>query len=170
MTAKSQYDSGMQYLNGGQSPPDELHLQYKGNSWGDGHGGAEEAFHCFKSAAEEGHVEAQSMLARCYLNGKGCRKSKQLFLKWAKQAASAGSADAQVLLGLYFQWPEENEVEEKRWLKMAADQNDLWGLYFYASCFLDDKREYTAEAIALLKRSADFGNEEAKDALDGITT
>lgn len=53
-------------------------------------GNCEQAFECYKKAAELGYASAQHNLAICYLNGDGtqCNQSKAIY--WFKIAASNG--------------------------------------------------------------------------------
>ena len=59
-----------------------------------------EAFECFRKAAELGHAEAQYELSRCYLNGYGVDENEDLHREWEKKAADNGSVEAQASLAM----------------------------------------------------------------------
>ena len=52
------------------------------------------AFKCFKKAAEQGHVQAQFELAKCYDIGFGVTSDMQQALFWYRKAAENGHTDA----------------------------------------------------------------------------
>ena len=52
--------------------------------------------------ADNGNVQAQFELARCYACGSGVEQNHTLFLEWLTKAAEQGLVDAQLLLGLYY--------------------------------------------------------------------
>ena len=81
----------------------------------------------FTKAAEQGHAEAQFMLARCYFSRKGMpnanyRKTKPLAEKWFIAAAEQGHAEAQYQLAkFYYVLEEHNHHEAFKWYTKAAE-------------------------------------------------
>ena len=79
----------------------------------------------FRKAAEQGHAEAQYLLAWCCMTGNGTGKSLAEGLKWMRKAAGQGLAGAQCILGvcyLYGNGVEKDSAEGVRWLRKAAEQ------------------------------------------------
>ena len=74
---------------------DELDCGYEAvrNGWWD------EAVHWYKRASDEGNTEALALLADCYYQGRGTRRSKTEARKLWKKAAAAGEVQAMVALG-----------------------------------------------------------------------
>jgi len=62
----------------------------------------ETAFMWFEKAAEQGIVEAQYAVARCYFDGKNTKQSDDLAFKWAEKASHQGFSEAFELLGDLF--------------------------------------------------------------------
>jgi hypothetical protein len=59
-----------------------------------------EAFKWFRLAAEQGEVEAQYYLGRCYENSLGVSQDKEEAMKWYRKAAEQGHQGARVRAGL----------------------------------------------------------------------
>ena len=74
--------------------PEAEALYERGNDFFQGDNGTpvnnEEAFNCWKKAAEMGHANAQHSLALCYLTGKGVAKDDVEAVKWFRKAAQQG--------------------------------------------------------------------------------
>ena len=79
--ADAQYALGMEYMVHIQEIMPREAAKATGVKW-------------FEKAAEQGHVEAQIELAKCYSSGKGVKKDEAEAFKIYKQAADAGSAEA----------------------------------------------------------------------------
>ena len=57
------------------------------------------AVHWYRKAAEQGHAEAQNLLAECLRDGVGVQKSPKEAVAWFRRAAEQRIADAQLSLG-----------------------------------------------------------------------
>ncbi|MCA9028839.1 MAG: sel1 repeat family protein [Planctomycetaceae bacterium] len=79
----------------------------------------------YRKAADQGHAEAQNLLAECLREGVGTRKSNKEAVYWFRQSALQGYADAQVSLGyaLYYGTGIKKDVQEAFvWYRKAARQ------------------------------------------------
>lgn len=77
----------------------------------------ETAFIWFKKAAEQGILDAQYAVARCYLEGKGTGQSDGLALIWAEKASHQGFGEAFGLLGDLYREGRGVEQDDKRALE-----------------------------------------------------
>lgn len=85
----------------------------------------EEAFRWLSLAAEQGHLEAQYLLAASLATGEGVEKSQEDALKWYERAAAAGHAEAQynaALMHLLGEGTNKDEARALTLLKQSADQ------------------------------------------------
>lgn len=81
--------------------------------------------------AEGGAVEAQSLLAFCYRNGKGVRKDPKKAFFWAARAAESGDAAAQRLVAFFYQQGEgvaKDPVQALYWNRKAVEKNDAFAM------------------------------------------
>src|SRR5262249_37866983 len=74
--------------------------------------------------AEQGEPEAQVLLGRMYLTGRGAPKDPDTALKWFKAAAVQGNADGAFLLGGMYLLPRSDIPEGLRWVRLAAEQGN----------------------------------------------
>src|SRR5262247_2326225 len=74
--------------------------------------------------AEQGQAEAQVLLGRMYLTGRGVPKDPDTALKWFKAAAVQGNADGAFLLGGMYLLPRSDIPEGLRWVRLAAEQGN----------------------------------------------
>lgn len=81
------------------------------------------AFAETKRAAEEGDLFAQSLLGGLYYDGIGTPRDAKAAFEWWAHAGGRGDAKSQTQLGLVH-IKQGNYVEARKWLEMAAAQND----------------------------------------------
>ena len=74
--------------------------------------------------AKQGQAEAQVILGRMYLTGRGVPKDPDTALKWFKAAAVQGNADGAFLLGAMYLLPRSDIPEGLRWVRLAAEQGN----------------------------------------------
>jgi tetratricopeptide (TPR) repeat protein len=74
-----------------------------------------------RRAAEGGQPKAQCCLASCYRNGLGVSKDEVEAVKWCREAAKKGIAEAQFWLGFYYSQGLD-AAEGARWYRKAAEQ------------------------------------------------
>ena len=151
-SAKNQEDIESQYMAGLASL-----------IFGDG----EEAFKCFKSLAEQGHVGAQYNLGFLYDNGKGTRIDKKKALYWYTQAAEQGDTLAQCNLGVLYSNDEGTLTDKKKafyWYTQAAEQGlaeaqyNLGVMYYFGVGTSADMKQ----AACWIKKAYENGFENAK--------
>lgn len=66
----------------------------------------------------------------------------------------------------------KGDSEAAKWLKMAAEEGNLYAQYYYAECCLagDGVRKDRDEAIRMLKLAAERGSVEARELLEQLST
>lgn len=74
--------------------------------------------------AEKGNPDAQVLLGKMYLRGRGVLTDPDTALKWFKAAAAQGNADGEFLLGSMYLLPHSNIAEGLKWMRLAADQGN----------------------------------------------
>ena len=140
-----------------------------------------EAFQLFKTAAENGHAEAQFAVATFYNWGEEnvVEEDVNEEIKWLKLAADNGNAKAQCALGCHYRSGEGVDEDEQlalRYLNMSADNGCLDGMYELAfSYFLDYLNEKTTrdnnnKCLSILKMAAQKGHCPSQGLLGEIYT
>lgn len=77
----------------------------------------------YELAAQQGHKEAQYLLAKQYFYSRGVSKDMAKAKKWYREAALQGHLMSSRMLGdIYFR--EKNYTEAKKWYEQAAEQGD----------------------------------------------
>ncbi len=82
------------------------------------------AFECFKKAADEGHVKAQTQLAKMYDQGVGVKKDSYKAARWYTSAAQCGDLEAQYEIAKKYEFGDgvDKDFEVSRsWLFTMAD-------------------------------------------------
>ena len=90
--------------------------------------GSPDNFNETKKKAEQGDVEAQSLLGVLYDRGKGVEQNHAEANKWYRLAAEQGLAWAQFNLGVSYSKGEgvkQNHTEAAKWYRLAAEQGDV---------------------------------------------
>ena len=124
-------------------------------------------------AAEKGHADAQYMLARCCMTGRGVPVSEKDMVKWMTKAAEQGHAYAQNELGLCYKFGkgvEKSDSEAAKWFRKAAQQGNADGQCNLGICYeYGEGVEKSLETASdWYKRAAKQGHEEAKKYLNDI--
>ena len=132
------------------------------------------------ASAERGNLEAQTALARAYLNGVGVDANGAEALRWARRAADQGHAPAQTLLGGFYLDGDvlpRDDAEAARWLWMAVRQSDTAGQSRLGALYLSGRGPEDApeEGIRLSRLAAQKGDVAAQTNLglafaDGVGT
>lgn len=105
-------------------------------------------------------------LGEKYYNGRGVARDYAEAMKWYKQAAEAGNANATYNVGyLYFngQGVAQDYGEAMKWFKRAADMDYAWAMDFVGYMYqygYGTAQDY-AEAMKWYKLAADGGNDTA---------
>ena len=80
-----------------------------------------------QKAAEQGDVDAQSLLGAMYALGKGVAQDDKQAVAWTRKAAEQGDALAQCLLGLMYEdgnGVAQDDKQAAAWYRKAAEQGD----------------------------------------------
>ena len=100
-----------------------------------------EAVRLFRLAAEQGHAEAQYMLAKLryiYRYDEAVDVSDEEAARWACLAARQGHREAQSEVGIFYLWGrgvEQNVEEALRWFRLAAEGGDSEAQYYLGLCY-----------------------------------
>lgn len=136
-----------------------------------------EAMRWLRKAAEQGLLEAQSLLGGVYL---GLTEDKVEGVKWIGKAAEQGNASGQFLLGVcYFTGDpmEEDKVEAVKWFRKAAEQGNAEAQYMLGYCndvgegvesVLESRKGNKVEAQRWYRAAAEQGHAGALYALGRI--
>ena len=113
--------------------------------------------------AERGNVEAQAIVGRIYLDGKGVAKDRTLATKYLTAAARAGNPQAQCDLGEMYREGlglPKDEAKALYWYRLAAEQGDNQAQYHAGLLLLDGRggRKDVPQGLKLLTRAAENGN------------
>jgi cell division septation protein DedD len=121
--------------------------------------------------ADAGDPDAMFNIGQAYKLGRSVPKDSLVARDWYRKAAAKGHLPAEANLGiLLFQAGEKPEAV--RWLKMAADQNEMRAQYVLgvAAWNGDGIPKNLALAYAYLSRSAAQGLPDAQSALNSLTS
>lgn len=97
-----------------------------------------EAVKWYGKAAEQGNVDAQNMLGRCYEEGWGVSKNEIEAVKWYEKAVEYGLTEAQYNLGnCYFNGRgiKEDKYKAVEWYEKAAEQGFANALNMLGRCY-----------------------------------
>jgi len=101
----------------------------------------------FSALAEKGNAEAQVLLGRMYLTGRGVAKDPDTGLKWFKAAATQGNAEGEFLLGSMYLLPRSDNAEGLRWVRLAADQGNQDAQMLLGKTYMDGLPELPRDPI-----------------------
>ena len=124
-----------------------------------------------KSAANSGHVLAQTTLGFCFSRGIGVKKDNREAVRWYRAAAEQGNPLAQTKLAIAYRVGlgvgEKDDGEAVRWFLKAAEQGDATAQYFLACAYEagDGVAQNEEEAMKWLRKAAKQGDEAAKKKL-----
>ena len=82
-------------------------------------------FNVLKEQAEQGDMESQFQLGRCYAFGTGTEKNDQQAASWFRKAAEQGHAKAQYNLGVAYMTAlgvDHDDAEARKWFLKSAQQ------------------------------------------------
>ena len=121
----------------------------------------------WRTAADQGHAEAQNYLGYIFDTGRGVKKKYVEAAQWYMKSANQGYGPAQYSLGHHFasgRGVEESHTEAAHWFRKAADQGIAEAQCKYATLFMAGRgvMQSDVEAALWLKKAADQGDEEAQ--------
>eukprot|EP01104_Vermistella_antarctica_P012920 TRINITY_DN3822_c0_g3_i1.p1 TRINITY_DN3822_c0_g3~~TRINITY_DN3822_c0_g3_i1.p1 ORF type:complete len:353 (-),score=44.75 TRINITY_DN3822_c0_g3_i1:183-1241(-) len=124
-----------------------------------------------RTAADQGHPEAQSTMGDMFRLGDGVRVNNKESARWYRLAAEGGYAEAQRLLGRALEYGDGvkmNQVEAVVWTRKAAEQGDVKAQYNLGVALMTRAQTMTdataaavhqVEAVKWVRRAAEQGNE-----------
>lgn len=128
-------------------------------------GNEEVAVELWREAANKGHVKAQYMLGCCYDRGIGVPQSLEDALLWYHSAAENGLADAQLVLGIYYENKEDPSYEEAvEWYAKAAKQGHTQAIFNISCCYAKGLgvEKSVEKAVELCTLAAEQGDAHAQ--------
>jgi uncharacterized protein len=105
------------------------------------------AFKTASPLAEKGNAEAQLLVGRMFLTGRGVSKDPDTAVKWFKAAAGQGNADAEFMLGSMYLLPHSNVPEGLKWVRLAAEQGNQDAQLLLGKTYLDGVPELTRDPV-----------------------
>lgn len=105
------------------------------------------AFREAQSLAENNNAQAQVLLGRLYLTGRGVAKDPDTAVKWFKAAAVQGNADAEFMLGSMYLLPHSNVAEGLKWVRLAAEQGNQDAQLLLGKTYLDGTPELPRDPV-----------------------
>jgi uncharacterized protein len=105
------------------------------------------AFKTASPLAEKGNPEAQVLVGRMFLTGRGVSKDPDTAVKWFKAAAGQGYADAEFMLGSMYLLPHSDVAEGLKWVRLAADQGNQDAQLLLGKTYLDGVPELPRDPI-----------------------
>src|SRR5690348_2794148 len=77
-----------------------------------------------KPLSEQGNADAQVLLGKMYLMGKGVSKDPETGLRWFRAAAEQGHSDGEFMLGAMYLLPHSDIPQGLKWVRLAAEQGN----------------------------------------------
>jgi TPR repeat protein len=87
--------------------------------------------------AEQGNPDAEAILAKMYLMGRGVLKDPDQAQKLFEKAATGGNAEAQFFLGSPAVMNHKNIPEGLKWLRLSADQGNKDAMLLLGKSYLE---------------------------------
>jgi TPR repeat protein len=143
----------------------------------------DQAIPLLQAVADSGDASAMTALYVAYANGRGVAVNRGEALKWLAQAAEAGDAYGQCLLGARYENPEwekngdqfvrlppPNWPEAVRWYRRSADQGWAGGQYYLGLCYIEGHgvEQDEERGLGLLRLAADQDHVYAEMDLAGL--
>ena len=132
----------------------------------------EEAVKWLQKSAEQGQVDAQFQLSRCYEMGRGVGKNLALSVKWLRMAAEQGHEHAQCNLGnAYFNaiGVQKNDGEALLWYSKAAEQGNVDAICGLGIVYCYGQGvQNPMEAVRYFQKAARLGSSYAQDILGDL--
>ena len=101
----------------------------------------------FTALAEQGNPDAQVVLGRMYLTGKGTPKNPDAAIKWFRSAASQGNSDGEFLLGSMYLLPHSDIAEGLKWVRLAAEQGNQDAQLLLGKSYMDGLPELPRDPV-----------------------
>lgn len=123
---------------------------------------AADALPRLRALADEGHAQAQLLLALAYRRGRGVKADDTIAEAYYLKAAQSGLLDAQYNLGTFY-LQREDHANALPWLRAAAERGRTTAQFNLAQLLLKSKTPSDdAEALRWFVRAANSGHVEAQ--------
>jgi TPR repeat protein/DNA-binding response OmpR family regulator len=132
---EAQFSVGLCYALGKGVSQD--HAEARARYWNASDQDLTEAVKWFRTAAEQGHAEAQFNLGLHYAFGRGVVKDHAEAFKWYRKAADQGHTKAQFSVGLCYavgSGVSQDYAEAVRWFRKAADKGNTEAQFVVGLC------------------------------------
>jgi TPR repeat protein len=97
--------------------------------------------------ADKGNAEAQVLIGRLYLTGRGVVKDPDMALKWFSTAANQGNGDAEFMLGSMYLLPHSNVSEGLKWVRLSAEQGNQDAQLLLGKTYMDGLPELPRDPV-----------------------
>ena len=125
------------------------------------------AFKGAAALAEKGNADAQVLLGKMYLRGRGVLTDPDTALKWFKAAAAQGNADGEFLVGSMYLLPRSNVAEGLKWVRLAAEQGNQDAQLLLGQTYLDGLPELPRVVSSCTKVRQGFPHRLERDRIQG---
>jgi hypothetical protein len=105
------------------------------------------AFKGAAALAEKGSADAQVLLGKMYLRGRGVLTDPDTALEWFKAAAAQGNADGEFMVGSMYLLPRSNVAEGLNWVRLAADQGNQDAQLLLGKTYMDGLPELPRDPV-----------------------
>jgi hypothetical protein len=105
------------------------------------------AFKGAAALAEKGSADAQVLLGKMYLRGRGVLTDPDTALEWFKAAAAQGNADGEFMVGSMYLLPRSNVAEGLKWVRLAADQGNQDAQLLLGKTYMDGLPELPRDPV-----------------------
>ncbi len=126
-----------------------------------------------KYAREQGRVDCQLRVAKCYYKGVGVKKDLSAAIYWYRKAAEQGNAEAQLFIGSRYSKGEgvkQSDAKAVWWWRKAAAKNNVTALYNMGWAYKGGRgvTPNYAEALKWWKKAAKRNFKPAQDKLRAL--
>ncbi len=97
--------------------------------------------------AEKGNSEAQVILGKMYMLGRGVLKDPDQAMRWFKASGAQGNAEAQFFIGSYYLLPRRNMAEGVRWLQLSSEQGNQDAQLLLGKTYMEGTRDLPRDPV-----------------------
>jgi len=101
----------------------------------------------FTTLSEQGNTDAQVLLGKMYLMGKGVPPDPDTGLRWIRAAAEQGNSDGEFLLGAMYLLPHSNIPEGLKWVRLAAEHGNQDAQMLLGKSYLEGLPELPRDLV-----------------------
>ncbi len=105
------------------------------------------AFKELTPLAEQGNAEAQVVLGKMYMMGRGVLKDTDQAYRWFRASAAQGNADAQFFLGSFYLLTHKDIAQGLKWLRLSAEQGNQDAQLLLGKAYLDGSKELPRDPV-----------------------